>query len=92
MSRVRAPGGALEELFLRTWEPWGRFFFCAAKPVPQNRMHPGQAKPGRQKTNLIVETQLIDNAIAETEEEYERTGILLDAKETLAGLRRRHFG
>lgn len=36
--------------------------------------------------------QLIDNAIAETEEVYEKTGILLDAKETLAGLRRRHFG
>jgi len=153
---------------LRTWEPWGRFFFCAAKPVPQNRMHPRQAKPGRQKTNFfipedtfttalknvhnydgilykeggvlfmpqirpitdlrntneisdachavkepsfitkkgygdlvvmtietyeqIVETQFIDNAIAEAEEEYERTGILLDVKETLAGLRRRHFG
>ena len=40
----------------------------------------------------IAETQLIDNAIAEAEEEYEKTGILLDAKETLAGLRRRHFG
>ena len=40
----------------------------------------------------IAETQLIDNAIAEAEEEYEKTGILLDAQETLAGLRRRHFG
>ena len=40
----------------------------------------------------IVETQLIDNAISEAEEEYEATGILLDAKETLASLRRKHFG
>lgn len=40
----------------------------------------------------IAETQLIDNAVAEAEEEYEKTGILLDAKETLEGLRRRHFG
>ncbi len=40
----------------------------------------------------IVETQLIDNAISEAEEEYETTGILLDAKETLASLRRKHFG
>ena len=34
----------------------------------------------------------IDNAISEAEEEYEATGILLDAKETLASLRRKHFG
>ena len=40
----------------------------------------------------IAETQLMDNAIAEAEEEYEKTAILLDAKETLAGIRRRHFG
>ena len=40
----------------------------------------------------IVETQTIDNAISEAEEEYEATGILLDAKETLASLRRKHFG
>ena len=40
----------------------------------------------------MVETQLIDNAISEAEEEYEATGILLDAKETLASLRRKHFG
>lgn len=38
----------------------------------------------------IVETQLIDHAISEAEEEYETTGILLDAKETLASLRRKH--
>ncbi len=40
----------------------------------------------------IVETQLIDNAISEAEEEYGATDILLDAKETLASLRRKHFG
>lgn len=40
----------------------------------------------------IVETQLIDNAISEAEEEYKATSILLDAKETLASLRRKHFG
>lgn len=40
----------------------------------------------------IVETQTIDNAISEAEEEYEATGILLDARETLASLRRKHFG
>ena len=40
----------------------------------------------------IVETQTIDNAISEAEEEYEATGILLDAKESLASLRRKHFG
>ncbi len=39
----------------------------------------------------IAETQLIDNAIAKAEEEYEKKGILLDAKETLEGLRRRHW-
>lgn len=40
----------------------------------------------------IAENQYIDDAIAEAEEEYERTGILFDAKETLAGLRRKHIG
>ena len=37
----------------------------------------------------IVETQVIDHAISEAEEEYEATGILLDARDTLASLRRR---
>lgn len=40
----------------------------------------------------IVETQLIDNAISEAEEEYKATSILLDAKEILASLRRKHIG
>lgn len=40
----------------------------------------------------IVETQTIDNAISEAEEEYGRIGRLLDARETLASLRRKHFG
>lgn len=39
----------------------------------------------------IVETQLMDNAISEAEEEYETTGILIEAKDTLALLRRKHF-
>ena len=33
----------------------------------------------------------MDNAISEAEEDYETTDILLDAKETLASLRRKHF-
>ena len=40
----------------------------------------------------IVETQLIDNAISEAEEEYEKTGVLLGAKDTLASLRKRRIG
>ena len=40
----------------------------------------------------IVETQLIDNAISEAEEEYKATSILLDVKEILASLRRKHIG
>ena len=40
----------------------------------------------------IVETQVIDNAISEAEEEYGATGVLLDARETLTSLRRKHFG
>ena len=39
----------------------------------------------------IVESQFVDNAILEAEEEYESTGILLDASDTLASLRRKHF-
>ena len=39
----------------------------------------------------IVETQTVDNAISEAEEEYESTDILLDARDTLALLRRRYF-
>lgn len=40
----------------------------------------------------ICETQIVDNAISEAEEGYEATGVLLDARETLAALRRKHFG
>ncbi len=40
----------------------------------------------------IVETQMIDNAISEAEEEYKATDVLLDVKETLLSLRRKHFG
>lgn len=40
----------------------------------------------------IAENHYIDDAIAEAEEEYERSGILHDAKETLEGLRRKHIG
>jgi hypothetical protein len=40
----------------------------------------------------IAKNQYIDDAIAEAEEEYKATGILLDAEETLASLRRKHFG
>ncbi|MGN0340999.1 MAG: hypothetical protein ACI4D0_10980 [Lachnospira sp.] len=46
----------------------------------------------RNTNEQIVETQTIDNVISEAEEEHEATGILLDAKETLASLRRKHFG
>ena len=40
----------------------------------------------------IAENHRIDNAIAEAEAEYQAQGILLDAAEALAGLRRKHFG
>jgi prevent-host-death family protein len=40
----------------------------------------------------MMENQAIDNAISEAEKEYNETGTLLDAKETLDSLRRKHFG
>lgn len=40
----------------------------------------------------IAENHRIDDAIAETEAEYQVQGVLFDAKETLAGLRRKHLG
>ena len=40
----------------------------------------------------LIETVQIDNAVAEAEAEYKTNGILLDAKETLASLRRKHIG
>ncbi|MBQ8412612.1 MAG: type II toxin-antitoxin system Phd/YefM family antitoxin [Lachnospiraceae bacterium] len=39
----------------------------------------------------IVENHKIDDAITEAEAEYQSHGILYDASEALAGLRRRHF-
>lgn len=39
----------------------------------------------------IAETNSMDDAIKEAEAEYQAQGILLDAAETLAGLRRKHF-
>lgn len=40
----------------------------------------------------MIETAAIDTAIAEAEAEFERDGQLLDAKEALTSLRRKHFG
>lgn len=40
----------------------------------------------------IAENHRLDDAIAESEEEYQAQGILLDAEDTLASLRRKHFG
>ena len=40
----------------------------------------------------IVESHKIDNAIAESEAEYQEQGVLLDASETLKEIRRKHFG
>lgn len=40
----------------------------------------------------LVEVRKVDAAIAEAEREYSREGVLLDAREALASLRRKHFG
>lgn len=40
----------------------------------------------------LAENSLIDSAIAESEMEYQNHGVLLDAAETLAALRRKHIG
>ncbi len=39
----------------------------------------------------INETRIIDNAIAEAEAEYNRTGVLLDVDKVLEELRRKYF-
>lgn len=40
----------------------------------------------------MVENIAVDAAIAEAEAEYQRTGELFEARDALAGLRRKHFG
>lgn len=40
----------------------------------------------------IAENHRIDDAIAEAEAEYQAQGVLLDAADILAGLRRKHLG
>ncbi|WP_434311428.1 type II toxin-antitoxin system prevent-host-death family antitoxin [Hominifimenecus sp. rT4P-3] len=40
----------------------------------------------------MLETVRTDTAICEAEKEYAADGVLLDAKETLSSLRRKHFG
>jgi len=40
----------------------------------------------------MIETSRIDTAISEAEKEYAAEGVLLDARETLSSLRRKHFG
>lgn len=40
----------------------------------------------------MMESVALDAAIAESESEFERDGKLYDARETLASLRRKHFG
>lgn len=40
----------------------------------------------------LVETARVDAAISEAEKEYAATGVLMDAREALSSLRRKHFG
>lgn len=40
----------------------------------------------------LIESNKVDRAISEAEEEYARTGELLDAREALCSLRRKHLG
>jgi prevent-host-death family protein len=40
----------------------------------------------------MTETARTDAAISEAEKEYATDGVLLDARETLSALRRKHFG
>ena len=40
----------------------------------------------------MVETAKTDAAISEAEKEYAADGVLLDAREALSSLRRKHFG
>ena len=40
----------------------------------------------------LMESIKIDRAISEAEEEYAKTGELLDAREALSSLRRKHLG
>lgn len=40
----------------------------------------------------MIETMKTDEAISEAEKEYAAEGVLLDAGEALASLRRKHFG
>lgn len=39
----------------------------------------------------MIETSRIDNVINEAEREYANNGVLLDAREALSSLRRKHF-
>lgn len=40
----------------------------------------------------MIETARTDAAISEAEQEYATDGVLLDAREALSSLRRKHFG
>lgn len=40
----------------------------------------------------MIETTRTDAAISEAEQEYAANGVLLDAREVLSSLRRKHFG
>ena len=40
----------------------------------------------------LIETAKTDTAISEAEKEFEKDGILLDARESISSLRRKHFG
>ena len=40
----------------------------------------------------LIETKAVDTAITEAENEFRQDGVLLDAKESLSQLRRKHLG
>lgn len=40
----------------------------------------------------LIENAQVDTAISEAEKEYRTDGVLLDARDALASIRRKHFG
>ena len=61
--------------------------------IPLSELHPFKNHPFKVKDDeSMMETAAADAAITQAEAEYAQSGRLYDARETLASLRRKHFG
>ena len=74
------------------------YYHVTIMHIEKEMLHMPQIRPitdlrnTNETSEQIVEGHRMDDSIAEAEDEYQAQGVLFDATDTLAGLRRKHLG